>query len=63
MDYPAKVMKINDLVKMGWSKKNLREIYNIPGQKVAWKMSNAVNSPILFDTEELEKLRKARCTG
>lgn len=56
-------MKINDLVKMGWSKKNLREIYNTPGQKVAWKMSNAVNSPILFDTEELEKMRKARCTG
>ncbi|MCR5404317.1 MAG: hypothetical protein K6E91_10955 [Butyrivibrio sp.] len=63
MDYPAKVMKINDLVKMGWSKKNLREIYNTPGQKIAWKMSNAVNSPILFDTEELEKMRKARCTG
>lgn len=63
MDYPAKVMKINDLVKMGWSKKNLREIYNTPGQKVAWKMSNAVNSPILFDTKELEKMRKARCKG
>jgi hypothetical protein len=62
MNYPSKVMRATELVKMGWPERSLREIFNIPGQKIAWKMSNAVNSPILFDTEELEKFRKARCT-
>lgn len=62
MNYPAKVMKASELEKLGWPKKYLRKIYNTPGQKIAWKMNNAVNSPILFDTEELEKMRKARCT-
>lgn len=63
MNYPAKVMKASELVKIGWPMKNLRQIYNMPGQKIAWKMNNAINSPILFDTEELEKYRKARCTS
>jgi len=63
MQYPAKVMKVSDLMKMGFSKKYLHQIYNMPGQKIAWKMSNARNSPILFDTDELEKMRKAKCTS
>ncbi|MBP3816887.1 hypothetical protein [Butyrivibrio sp.] len=62
MNYPSKVMRATELVKMGWPQQSLRQIYNTPGQKIAWKMNNAVNSPILFDTEELEKYRKAKCT-
>ena len=52
MNYPAKVMKATDLIKMGWPERRLREIFNMPGQKIAWKMSNAVNSPMLFDSHE-----------
>ena len=63
MEYPAKVMKAKELVAIGWPEKYLRQIYNTPGQKCAWKMNNAVNSPILFDTDELEKFRRARCAN
>ena len=63
MQYPKKVMKLSDLEKMGFPKRTLQQIYNMPGQKIAWKMSNARNSPILFDTDELEKMRKAKCTS
>lgn len=63
MEYPAKVMRVNELAAIGWPEKYLRQIYNTPGQKCAWKMNNAANSPILFDTDELEKFRKARCSS
>lgn len=63
MEYPAKVMKIKELKEIGWPEKYLQQIYNTPGQKCAWKMNNAVNSPILFDTDELEKFRRARCAN
>ena len=51
MEYPAKVMRAKELVAIGWPEKYLRQIYNTPGQKCAWKMNNSVNSPILFDTD------------
>ena len=63
MTYPKCVMKISELQKMGFSKSWLLMIYRLYGQKIAWKMSPARNSPILFDTEALEKYRKAQCTG
>jgi len=61
MNYPAKVMKMSALKKMGFPEEWLRSIYQRRSQKIAWKMSNAINSPILFDTDELEKVRKAAC--
>lgn len=61
MNYPKKVMRATELERLGWSQKHLRQIFNTPGQKCAWKMNNAINSPILFDTDELEKFRKAKC--
>ena len=63
MKYPKSIMRITELEKLGFPREYLEAIYRRRNQKVAWKMSNAVNSPILFDTEELEKMRKARCTG
>ena len=63
MEYPAKVMRAKELVAIGWPEKYLRQIYNTLGQKCAWKMNNSVNSPILFDTDELEKFRRARCAN
>ena len=63
MEYPAKVMRAKELVAIGWPEKYLRQIYNTPGQKCAWKRNNSVNSPILFDTDELEKFRRARCAN
>ena len=38
-------------------------IYNRRNQTVAWKISPKRNSPILFDTAELEKIRRAECGG
>ena len=54
-------MKLSELSKMGFSEKFLREIYRRNNQKIAWKNSTGKNSPIYFDTEELEKVRKAQC--
>ncbi|MBR2256519.1 MAG: hypothetical protein IJ899_04090 [Blautia sp.] len=61
MNYPAQVMKMSDLKKMGFPEEYLLGIYRRRNQKIAWKMSNAINSPILFDTDELEKARRAAC--
>lgn len=63
MEYPQKVMRVKDLVAMGWPKETLLCIFRQRNQKIAWKTGNASNCPILFDTDELEKYRKAQCTG
>ena len=64
MEYPKAVMKISELTKMGFSRSYLLMVFRLQGKReIAWKMSTAENSPILFDTEKLEKYRKARCTG
>lgn len=64
MKYPKKVMTITELKEMGYPEEWLRTIYRSRHQKIAWKMDESKrNSPILFDTEELEKFRIARCTG
>lgn len=64
MKYAKQVMTITELKAMGYPEEWLREIYRNRHQTIAWKMNpNKKNSPILFDTEELEKYRKAHCTG
>ena len=63
MEYPHQVMKIRELIEMGFPKEYLMEIYRSKNQKIAWKMNNKRNSPILFDTKGLERYRKAQCVG
>jgi len=61
MKYPSQVMRLTELVKMGFSERFLREIYATKGQEVAWKNATGKNSPIYFDTEALEKIRISQC--
>lgn len=61
MTYPKQVMRLNELISLGFAKSWLMMIYNRRGQKIAWKMSPGRNSPILFDTEALEKFRTSQC--
>ena len=64
MTYPKKIMRLSELVAEGYPEEWLRAIYRNRHQNIAWKMDESKNnSPILFDTEELEKYRKAHCTG
>lgn len=63
MEYPKAVMRMSELKKMGMPEKWLLRIYRMRNQKIAWKASDATNSPILFDTEKLEKYRQASCAG
>lgn len=59
--YPKPIMKMSELRQMGFSEEYLLRVFRTYNQKVAWKASNKVNSVILFDTEELEKLRRRHC--
>lgn len=64
MKYPKPVMKKSQLMKMGFTEEWLMYVFRIrTDRKIAWKSGFKSNSPILFDTEELEKLRKDSCTG
>ena len=64
MTYPKQVMTVKELRAMGYPKEYLLEIYRNRNQKIAWKTgTGGRTSTILFDTEELEKFRKAQCTG
>ena len=63
MNYPRAVMRKSELEKMGFPNEWLLKVYRLGIHKIAWKMSNAKNSPILYDTYELEKVRKAQCVG
>lgn len=59
MNYPSKVMKISELMKMGFPKEYLMIAYRSRKQTFAWKMdATKSNSPILFDTEGLEEYRR-----
>ena len=62
MEYPKPVMKISELKKMGFAEQWLLSVYYIT-KGIAWKTGYAPNSPILFDTEALEKYRKSLCNG
>jgi len=61
MEYPKEVMRKTELEKMGFPQDWLLSVFRQHGQKVAWKSSPKPNSPILFDTKELEKVRIAQC--
>ena len=66
--YPKKFMRLSELTEMGLPEEWLRFIYRSRSinrdYSIAWKMDYSKrNSPIIFDTDELEKYRKAQCTG
>jgi hypothetical protein len=57
-------MKKSELLRMGFTDEWLTYVFTVrTDKKIAWRAGNAKNSPICFDTEELEKLRKAACVG
>lgn len=64
MKYPKPVMSISELRKMGMAEEWLKSIYRTEynrRNKVVWKTGTASNSKMLFDTEELERYRRAQC--
>lgn len=65
MEYPKPVMKLSELKKMGFPEKWLRYVYRMQGNRgIAWKNGiGGETSHIMFDTEALEKYRKAHCVG
>lgn len=64
MKYPKPVMRMSELKKMGFPEEWLLTAFRMQGRRaIAWKMGISENSPIVFDTEELEKYRKAQCVG
>lgn len=61
MQYAKPVMRLQELVKMGFPETFLLDAYRSHGQTFAQKKDpNKVNSPIIFDTEEFEKWRIRR---
>ncbi|MCI5712245.1 MAG: hypothetical protein MR324_03760 [Lachnospiraceae bacterium] len=51
---------MSELQKMGFAKEYLLYVYRNNTNAIAWKMNpTKTNSPILFDTEALEKYRVA----
>ncbi len=68
MDYPKKKIRLSALVKMGYSKKELKAIYRNRSLNKDFKIASKItpgirNSPIEFDIEALEKYWKFKCTG
>lgn len=58
MEYPKRIMKISELIGMGFTRDMLMNAYRVKGQIFAWKMNpGRKTSTILFDTEEFEKWR------
>ena len=63
MNYPSDVMTRKALItQMGFSEAYLMRAYSTPGQTFAWR-ENPLNkhSPIMFDTDGLEKWRLEDC--
>lgn len=61
MQYPKQVMKKAELKEMGFAEEYLMYVYRKNNKAIAWKMNpTKINSPILYDTEEFEKFRKAQ---
>lgn len=64
MEYKKQIMTLTELVEMGWSRKELLGIYRSRHQTIAWKGGKGgKTSTIYFSTSDLEKYRKAKCTG
>lgn len=53
--YPKAFMSVTELVTMGFSRTQLRELARSRGQKCCYRMSNKPGSKILIDTAKLEK--------
>jgi hypothetical protein len=64
MEYPKAVMTIRELEGLGYPRKWLMQIYRNRHQDIAWKTGKqGRTSTIYFSTQDLEKYRKAHCTG
>lgn len=63
MKYPKKIMNRKALItQMGFTEAFLMRAFSSPGQTFAWRENPAnKRSPILFDTEGLEKWRLDDC--
>lgn len=59
MEYPKKIMNMKELMELGYTERYLYRIYSTKGQKCAFRL-NPLNprSRILFDTDELEKMKE-----
>lgn len=58
MDYPKQVMKMKEMLEMGFPEEFLLRAYRSEKQTFAWKMDmTKKNSTILFDTAQFEKYR------
>lgn len=64
MEYPKKIMRVSELMEMGFSKKYLNSAYRSRGNNFATKLNPAKsNSPIIFDTEGFENWRKKQISA
>lgn len=58
LKYPNPVMRLSEMMKMGFPEEFLLTAYRTKGQEFAQKMNpQKKNSPIVFDTAEFEKWR------
>lgn len=58
MEYPKQVMRLRELMKLGFPEEFLMNAYRNKEQRFAWKMDmTRKNSPIIFDTSGLEEYR------
>lgn len=58
MQYPKKIMRKTELMKLGFPEEFLMFAYRFPGQNFASKVNPTKNnSPIFFETEGFEKWR------
>jgi hypothetical protein len=59
MEYPKKIMNMKELMKLGYTERYLYRIFCTRGQTCAFRL-NPLNprSRILFDTDELEKMKE-----
>lgn len=64
-DYPKPEMRLKELVEMGLSKTWLLSIAKNPylqaEYNVAHRISDAPNSPYIFNTAAVERIRKNKC--
>lgn len=65
MEYPKEEMRLSELIKMGFSKTWLLNIAKNPylqaEYNVAHRISDAPNSPYIFNTRAVERIRKNKC--
>lgn len=55
MVYEKPIMRLSELVKMGFPEEYLMRIYRMKGQVIARKSNPLMrNSPIIFDTQALD---------